>query len=312
MENLIISLNCVIPIFCYMLVGCFAKWRKIVPDEVHSRISHLAFAVLLPFAMFANIYSADLSGAFSPKLLAYMLGGNTVLFLLSMVYCFRAVPDRRRRGLYIQNVYRSNIVIIGLVLAQSLMGSESLAAMSIVATFLVPLYNAFAIIALELCRGGQVHVKELCVSICKNPLIVGAAAGILFVVLGIDLPQSVESAISELGSTASVITMVALGATFEFRSLKSNAKLLTLLTVIRLIAAPAVLIFGAMALGFRGDELAIVMLCAASPIATSVYPMALVYDSDDALSGQVVVTTSFFCCFTLFLWIFALKQFGLI
>lgn len=311
MENLIIALNCVIPIFCYMLVGYFAKWRKIVPEPVYSEISRLAFAVLLPFAMFSNIYSADLSGAFSPKLLAYVLGSNTVLFILSMAYCFRKVPDPRRRGLYIQNVYRSNIVIIGLVLAQSLMGSESVASMSIVATFLVPLYNAFAIIALELCRGGQVNVKSLLVSICKNPLIVGAAAGLLFVALGIELPTSVESAISQLGSTASIITMVALGATFEFRSLRRNVRVLTVLTVIRLVLAPAVLILAALALGFRGDELAIIMLCAASPIATSVYPMALVYDSDHDLSGQVVVTTSFFCCFTLFLWIFMGKQVGI-
>ena len=311
MENFIIALNCVLPIFLYMLAGCFAKWRQVVPDEVHSKISHLAFAVLLPFAMFSNIYSADLSGAFSAKLLFYILGGNVVLFLFAMLYCFRSVPDRRRRGLYVQNVYRSNIVIIGLVLAQSLMGSESVAAMSIVATFLVPLYNALAIIALELSRGGEVHVAKLLVSICKNPLIVGAAAGLLFVALGIHLPSSVEHAISQLGTTASVITMVALGATFEFRSMKNNAKILTLLTVIRLVLAPAALIFPAMALGFRGDELAIIMLCAASPIATSVYPMALVYDSDHDLSGQVVVTTSFFCCFTLFLWIFAGKQLGI-
>ena len=311
MENFIISLNCVTPIFIYMLVGYYAKTKEFVPQEVYSHISRLAFNVLLPFTMFANIYSADLGSAFSPKLLGYTLAANTVLFAVSTLVMFRTVPDRRKRGLYIQNVYRSNIAIIGIALAQSLIGAEGVASMSIVVTFLVPSYNAFAIIALELCRGTQVSVKKLLVSMAKNPLIMGAAAGILCVALGVKLPESVEKAVSGLGSTGSIITMVALGATFEFGKLRQNALLLTKLTLTRLVFSPALLIGLAILLGFRGEELAIITLCAASPIATSVYPMALVYDSDAELTGQLVITTSLFCCFTLFLWIFTGKQLGL-
>lgn len=311
MENLIISLNCVTPIFIYMLIGYYAKSRKVVPQEVYSHISRLAFAVLLPFLMFSNIYSADLSSAFSGKLLAYVLLANAALFVVCSVVMFRLVPDRRKRGLYIQNVYRSNIAIIGISLAQSLMGPEGVASMSIVVTFLVPTYNVLAIIALELCRGTQVSVKKLLVNMAKNPLIVGAAAGIVCVALGIKLPSSVERAISGLGSTASIITMVALGATFEFGKLREHAKLLTQLTLTRLVFSPALLISLAVALGFRGNDLAIITLCAASPIATSVYPMSLVYDSDAELTGELVITTSLFCCFTLFLWVFAGKQLAL-
>ena len=200
------------------------------------------------------------------------------------------------------------IAIIGIALAQSLMGAEGVASMSIVVTFLVPTYNVLAIIALELCRGNQVSIKKLILSMAKNPLIMGAAAGVLCVALGVKLPGSVERAVSGLGSTASIITMVALGATFEFGKLRENAPILTKLALLRLVLSPALVI----ALGFRGNDLAIVMLCAASPIATSSYPMSLVYDSDDVLTGQLVVTTSLFCCLTLFLWIFGLKQAGLI
>ena len=311
MENFIISLNCVTPIFIYMLIGYYAHWRKVVPEAVYSQISRLAFNVLLPFTMFSNIYSADLSSAFSPSLLAYLLLANITLFIAATVVMFRVVPDRRKRGLYIQNVYRSNIAIIGISLAQSLMGSEGVASMSIVVTFLVPTYNALAIIALELCRGTQVSVKKILTNMAKNPLIVGAAAGIVCVALGVKLPSSVGKAVSGLGSTASSITMVALGATFEFSKLRKNALLLTKLTLTRLVFSPILVVGLAVLLGFRGNDLAIITLCAASPIATSVYPMALVYDSDDELTGQLVITTSLFCCFTLFLWIFVCKQLGL-
>jgi len=39
---------------------------------------------------------------------------------------------------------------------------------------------------------------------------------------------------------------------------------------------------------------------------------AMVYGGDHELTGQFVVTTSLFCCLTLFLWIFLLEQIGLI
>jgi predicted permease len=86
--------------------------------------------------------------------------------------------------------------------------------------------------------------------------------------------------------------------------------LLTKLTITRLVIMPAIVVSIALVLGFRGNDLAIITLCGACPIATSVYPMALVYDSDADLTGQLVITTSLFCCFTLFLWVFAGKQLG--
>jgi len=69
---------------------------------------------------------------------------------------------------------------------------------------------------------------------------------------------------------------------------------------------------GALAIGLRGNDLSIVLLCAASSLATTAFPMAIARDSDYELTGQIVVTTSFLCCITLFVWIFVLKQLGLI
>lgn len=311
MENLIIAVNCVTPVFIYMLVGYFANSRKVVPREVFSQISRLAFSALLPFTMFHNIYSANLSTAFSPMMVVYLVVVNIVFFTVGSLILFRIQPDGRRRGLEIQNTYRSNIAIIGVALAQPLMSADALSAMCIAIAVLVPLYNVLAIIALELCRGTKVSLSKLAVSMVKNPLIFGSVTGILFSVLGIRLPSAVESAVSGLAKTGSVIALVALGATFEFSALRRNAKELTKLTLNRLVVYPLAMILPAISLGFRGSDLATILICVAAPISTSTYTMALVYDSDDVLSGQLVVTTSLFCCFTLFLWIFLFKQLGL-
>lgn len=311
MENLIIAISCVTPIFIYMLVGYYASARKIVPQNVFRQISRVAFSCLLPFTLFNNIYTADLSAAFSPMMAVYLVAVNIVFFAVGSVILFRTQPDGRRRGLDIQNIYRTNIAIIGVALAQPLMSADALSAMCITIAVLVPLYNVLAIIALELCRGTKVSIPSLAVSMVKNPLIFGSVTGVLFSVLGIRLPSAVESAVAGLGKTGSVIALVALGATFEFSALRRNAKELTKLTVNRLVVYPLAMVLPAILLGFRGSDLATILICVAAPISTSTYTMALVYDSDDVLSGQTVITTSLFCCFTLFLWIFLFKQLGL-
>ena len=54
------------------------------------------------------------------------------------------------------------------------------------------------------------------------------------------------------------------------------------------------------------------MIMFGAPIAVSSYPMAQQMDGDGELAGQLVVLSSALCILTIFLWIFALKQLGLI
>ena len=74
--------------------------------------------------------------------------------------------------------------------------------------------------------------------------------------------------------------------------------------------SPLLALSAALLLGFRGEALGIILVCLASPTASSAYPMALVCDSDHELTAQLVVSTSLLCTFTLFFWIFLLKQLG--
>ena len=107
-----------------------------------------------------------------------------------------------------------------------------------------------------------------------------------------------------------VLILIALGASFQFQSLRGNRRNLILLTAARLVAVPALGMLLAYLIGLRGNEIGTVLICAGSPMATTAFPMAQAYDSDYELAGQLVVVTSLLCCLTMFLWIFCLKQAG--
>ena len=312
MENLIIAFNCVLPVFLIICTGTLAHRSRIVPEETFKHLSTIAFHFLLPCMVFYSIYSTDLSTVFDPRLIGYQVVFLLVWYVLGFVLCHILIPDHRVRGAFIQTFYRSNIAIVGVSMADSMMGAPGVAAMAVSIAVLVPIYNVLAVVTLEVCRGGRVELKPTLIGIAKNPLIIGCLLGVAFLLTGVKLPASVLKAVSQIGTAGSVMTLVSLGASFTLAGVRKNLKKLLWANGIRLVITPLVAVTGALLLGLRGNQLAVVLLCAASSLATTAFPMAMARDSDYELTGQIVVTTSFLCCVTLFLWIFILKQLGLL
>lgn len=311
-ENFLIALNCVTPLFLTLCVGILLRASKIVPEEAFHHLSQISFHAFLPCLMFSNLYSADLAGMAHAMIFVYLLAWVIGWFLLCSAVCAKTEPDLRRRGAYIQSGYRTNIAVVGVSLAQSMMGNNGVALMSMAVGLVVPTYNTLAVITLESCRGKRADPAHIVKSILHNPLIIGCALGGLCLGLHITLPSPIIKAVSNVGNAGSVTTLVALGASLKLGGMQRNLAAIVRCSFIRLVLAPLCALVPAALLGFRGDALGVVLVCIASPVAATAYPMAMAYDSDYEFTAQIVVTTSLICSLTLFLWIFALKQMGLV
>ena len=311
MQNLSAAIDCVAPIMVQFVIGYYIKTTKIVPEETFPHLCTICFHVLLPLMMFNNIYSSHFEGAFSSELILFLTAETLITFFIGCVLFFRIEKNNHLCGIYIQNLYRSNIAVVGIALIQNLTDKNGVSAMTLVITVLVPIYNVLAVVALETCRKKSVVLAEIIKSIVKSPMVFGSLVGFAFVLLHISLPPMIQKTIAMVGKAGSVMTLIALGASFEFSKLSDNKNRLFRCVLTRLILVPAIVLFFAVKLGFSGSNLAVILVCAASPLATTVYPMARVYESDYELAGQLVVVTSMFCCFTLFFWIFICKQVAL-
>ena len=312
MNNLKIAFDCVIPIFLDLLVGYYAKKRKIVPKEVFAKLNTLSFHVLLPMLVFSNLYSADYSGTFPVRAPIFAILMTLTFYLAATFFTKKQTSDFRRRGAYIQNSFRSNIGIMGLPLAASLTSGAGLATVTISIAVLIPIYNILGVIALESCSGQETSTKKMLKDISTNPIIISTAVGLVMVLLGIRLPASVSNAISSLGKAGAVLSLMTLGASLTVDSMRNNGMRIFWSCLSRLVILPIIAITLAIILGFRNDLLIAVLIVFATPTATVCYTMAQAYDSDYELSGQMVVASSLLSCGTLFLLIFTLKQMGFI
>ncbi|GAA0776667.1 AEC family transporter [Clostridium subterminale] len=312
MENLILSLNVVLPLFFTMALGYVLKRLKMFDDNTLKVMNSITFKAFLPLLLFYNIYKTDLNGAINLKLILFALISVTLTFVILCIIIPLIEKNNQKRGVLIQGIFRSNFVIFGLPVACSLFSDDKVGVVAILIATVVPLFNMLAVIALEIFRCGKLDIKNTLKGIITNPLIIASAIGLSFLSLGIKLPTAIEKSVSDISRIATPLSLILLGGSFAFTDVKTHLKQTVIGVTGRLIIIPGILMPISIWLGFRDVELLALMLIFASPTAISSFTMAQKMDADSDLAAQIVVFTSAFCILTVFLWIFLLKQFSLI
>ena len=220
--------------------------------------------------------------------------------------------ENSRRGVLIQAIFRSNFALFGLPLALSLCGTEKVGPTSILVGFTVPVFNILAVVSLESFRGGKPSVKKMVKGIATNPLIIASLLGILFNLSGFSLPSAVQKTVNDLGGVATPLSLVALGGSFTVAKVKEYKKQLTIGVLGRLVFFPLVMVTVGILLGFRNELLIPLLIMSGAPTAVSSFPMAQQMDGDGELAAGLVVFTSGGAILSMFMWIFVLKQMGMI
>lgn len=312
MENLILSFNVVLPLFLSIALGYALRCLHMIEASTQKNLNKLCFKVFLPIYVFNNIYTTDMSAAFHPGLVAVAVGGIVSIFVFLMIFIPRIEPDNAKRGVMVQAIFRSNFVLFGLPVASSLCGEANIGPTSLLIGFVVPMFNIMAVVCLESFRGGKPDVRKMLAGIARNPLILASVLGIVMNLLDIPLISGVKKSISDLGKIATPLSLVVLGAGFEFRRIQGYARQLIICISGKLLVSPLVMVTVAALLGFRREMLVPVLALFGSPIAVSSYTMAEQMDGDGTLAASLVVLTTMLSIFTMFLFIFALKQLGLV
>ena len=307
MDDLMLCLSALLPILLLAAAGYAAKRGALIREEDVPRANKWAFAVFMSVMCFYNVYSSDLSSALRPRLILFTLCAILAVYGLSFLLASRLVPERRRRGVVIQGLFRSNFAILGLPMAAGLAQGGDIGTAAVMGAVVVPCFNVLAVITLESFRGSKPDTRKLLLDILRNPLILGSAAGIVFLALGIRLPAVLEKPVHDVAKAASPLMIFLLGAHFRFRTDPATRRATALVCLGRLVVVPALVLGLAAALGFRDVELITLLAVFATPTAVASYTMAEQLGGDASLAGSIVVTSSFFSVFTLFGWSFLFK-----
>lgn len=313
MENILLSLNVMLPVFLTIITGVFLQKINLLPKRIIKDVNNFCFKCCLPLMLFNNVRATDFTQTFDLKLIGFAAGSILILFIMLCVFIPRFILVPEKQSVVIQGFYRSNYVIFGIPIIANIYGNDNVATITMLIAVIVPMFNLLAVILFEkFNRAGNYNLGKLIINILKNPLIVATFCGFLVTFLGIPLPTAVDKTLKDIGAMAVPLALLILGADLDLNKQATDYKLLTLTVLGRLLLVPAIFLPISVAFGFRGEALAALLVLYASPAAVAGYVMAQNAGADHHLAGQIVVFTSLLSCLTFFILIAFFKSLALI
>jgi predicted permease len=207
---------------------------------------------------------------------------------VALAYALRLWPgvDARLHASGAQVSFRFNSYV-ALALAERLAGTQGVAWVALLVALCVPVCNIAAVWPLAR-HGGHGFLREL----AKNPLIVSTAAGLLCNLLGLRLPELVNTTLGRIGAAALPLGLMAVGAGLTFGGLKRAPALAAALLSIRHAILPAVAVALVIVLQMPPPQQAVVVAFAALPTASSAYVLAARMGGDGSfVAGLVTLST---------------------
>lgn len=311
MANLMVSFNAVMPMFLLILLGLILKMNCMLDEKTLSQMNGVIFRILIPVLIFNNIYQTNIETIFKPKLIVFTISAILTIWVLS-VFCVAMIEKRpEKRGAMIQGTFRSNFTLFGLPLVTNLFGTAEIGITSLMVAVVIPVFNILAVITLESFRGEAFKPVKILLEVIKNPLMISSVLGIIVLIVNLRMPIFLETTVSNIATTATPLALIIMGASLKIERTKENSKNLLIIVIARLVAVPALTLPTAVLMGFKGIELATLLAIFASPTAIVSFVMAEQMGSDGELAAEIVVFTTLISCLTIFLWIFGLKQLGM-
>ena len=336
LDTFFFAFNAVTPMLLLMLLGCWLKAKHFFDDALLKKMNSFTFRFCISAMMFRNICSLSSLEDIHLNIMGYVIVSSLVLTGMGWVESRLFTARRERRGIMIQNAFRSNFAIIGTTLAFSLGGAEGGAISASMQAPAIIYYNVVAVLCLTIYSDRPdraVDVRGILKEIVTNPMILGQVAGLICLAIRMFIPRDAQgelvfslagdlpflySAIDSLASVASPMILILLGAQVNFSAVGDMKKELAVGVVQRLVLAPAAgfgMAFLAQRLGVFAVTPAVISALVGlygSPVAAASAVMAEEMGGDAELARQYVVWTSALSMGTLFLWIFLLRTLQLI
>lgn len=309
MESLVMASQVVIPMAMMVGIGMLLRVAKLADEPTMKKVDKLIFNVFMPMLSFYNIYKTDFSKLTNVGYIVFGCGLLTLLFLGAMILVPKFVKPMPTAASLGQAIFRSNYLIFGAAVAESIYGAGNFGMITLLGAVAVPMYNAQAAILLEKARNGAASPRKLAIAIIKNPTVIATVLGISVNLLGIVLPVLVLDVVQDLAGLTTPLSFLSIGVTLKLGAVEKK-KYLVAGVLLRLVLVPMAIMPLAVLCGFRGQELCALMILFAAPTAVSSYPMAVAMDADGDFAAQMVAYTTILCLPTIFLWTLLLNTMG--
>jgi len=330
---MILSINTTLPFILLAALGMFMKWRGMINEDFVAKGNKVIFYFGIPAVIFFRIHSANLSNVLDFPFLGFNVVWLIVFFLIVWLFAAKLMRDKSSVSSFVNSAYRSSLSVVAppllILMFENYLDpdvlSKGLLAVSVLLIFSYT--TASVLFAVHDSKSKQNAVLSVFLSVAKNPIVIGVLLGLLFNVLGISLPRAgevVESSgllnislpvfagetVYRLAGIVMPLAMVCVGANLKFQGFDAKFKYVLISCFVKLFLMPVAAIIVAYLFGFRGNDLTIIMILNALPMAVGAYVMQAELGGDTYIGSSVLMITMTFSAFTLTLFIFLFRVMG--
>jgi len=288
MEQLSLLIQLQLTLVVYLLVGVVLRKREVISKEAAPYFTNFLLTVCLPFMIF-NSFNISLDGVNLLFVSSLVLIGFAFMFMSWGIskLIYRHVPIGRRRVMQYGTIV-SNAGFMGLPMAYHVFGALGLFYSSF---FLIPLRIFVWSAAISLFFESDLRTKAK--NMLFHPAMVAAYLGGARMLLQIQFPAPIETAIVTIASCTTPMAMIVIGMILADAPIKNaiNRDVLYV-SFVRLIALPGTLLFVLRLLDIDPVMSGVMVIHIAMPIGMTSAALAQKYGGDHVFALRCVLVST--------------------
>ena len=301
----------VVPVFAVIATGLIAVRTGLVPASIASGLVTFSYFVCVPSLMFSIVARYPLDG-----LLAWdfwlLFGAGSLLALFVLRYAGGRLlgPDERTRAVSALAAVMANTGFVALPVLYAIFGEAGVPSAAIANIVIAAVLIPAGVVLLEATSGigGGVRAtpRRMALQVLKNPMVWPALLGFAFAAFRLPVPQMIEDYLDLLGQGLTPCALFAIGASVNLATLRHEGSRILVVSIVKLVALPALVLGCGMALGLDPFLTACAVIASASPTANTAYVLAVQYRAQEQAVAATISATTAASVLTLPAWLFLL------
>jgi predicted permease len=299
-----ILLEIIVPVFGIVALGYGAARSGLFPQEANKGLSRFVFDYAIPAMLFRAMATTELPDTIQWGYLISYFGGGYVAWIVGTAIG-RLVFKGRGAEPAIAGMTGafSNTVMLGVPLVLTTFGDVATLPLFLIIAFHSWQLLSVVTIQAEIGIGAREEMRRLPVNVAaglvRNPIIIAMLSGVLFNVLGFELPKVLDTLTGTLGRAALPCAVFAMGASVAAYRVAGAVGEATVGTVLKLTLHPlAVWVLATHVFAVEPLWRDVAVILASLPVGVNVYLMAQRYQSAVAQSTTAILLSTGLSVFT--------------
>lgn len=284
----------VFPIFALIFLGWLAIRINLVTNETGNGVAEFVFMIAIPLMLFRTLATAPLPTAPPWAYWASYFGGLLLVWLIVAQVSTRLFGrNGQESGIISFAAIQSNMVLMGIPLVLRVFGDEGSVPLFLLVALNLPITLTIATLQIESATPGKSKGMTILRKLGTNPLLIGIVAGGIFRQTGLTLPSPAIATLKLIGDASAPCALFAMGAGLSRYGLGGDFRLLTVLSVLKLLVFPVfVFALGTYVLSVPPLWVGVATVLASCPCGVNAYLLAERYRlAQGVVSGAILVTT---------------------